>query len=169
MSLVFACGGNALTATHGGTATETTLAQRTLAIKLYFGDAAVIASHDCRATRPVLRRIAATPRVADAALRLLFQGVTVAENQAGLSSSFAGLTDPEGQPIEPLAAFYQGVVIRNGVATVKFTSPALRYLNGAACLQATVKGPIEDTLLQFPTVQRVQYSIDGKIFDQWDA
>jgi hypothetical protein len=141
----------------------------TLQIKLYFGDAAVIAARDCSATQPVTRTIAKTPRVADAALRLLFQGVTAAEQKAGLSSSFAGLTDAQTKPIEPLLNFYQGVTIADGVATVKFTRPALTYLNNTACIQGTVKAPIENTLLQFPTVKRIQYAIDGKIFDRWDA
>jgi hypothetical protein len=148
-------------------ATESTAA--TLEIKLYFGDAAVIQVSDCRATNAVIRKIAKTPRVADAVLRLLFQGVTAEEKKAGLSDSFAGLMDPQSQPVEPLLNYYQGVSITDGVATVKFTRPALKYLNGPACLQGTVKAPIEDTLLQFPTIKSVQYSIGGKIFDQWDA
>jgi hypothetical protein len=102
-------------------------------------------------------------------LRLLFQGVTPEEKKAGLTSSFAGLTDSQSNPVEPLLNYYQGVTITDGVATVQFSRPALAYLNAAACLQATVKAPIEDTLLQFPTVKSIQYSIDGKIFDQWDA
>ncbi|HEX2878588.1 MAG TPA: GerMN domain-containing protein, partial [Polyangiaceae bacterium] len=120
-------------------------------------------------TKPVIRSIAKTPRVADAALRLLFQGVTPDERKAGLTSSFAGLTDSASNPVEPLSSYYQGVTISNGVATVKFTNAALTYLNNTACIQATVKAPIEQTLLQFPTVQRIQYAIDGQIFDQWDA
>lgn len=141
----------------------------TLQIRLYFGDAAVIAARDCRATKSVVRTIVKTPRVADAALRLLFQGVTPDEKKAGLTSSFAGLTNSDSKPIEPLLNYYQGITITNGVATIKFSSPALLYLNNTACIQATVKAPIENTLLQFPTVKSVQYSIDGKIFDQWDA
>lgn len=141
----------------------------TLQIKLYFGDAAIVAERDCRATKSVIRTIAKTPRVADAALRLLFQGVTPDEKKLGLTSSFAGLTDSESKPVEPLLNYYKGITITNGVATVKFSNPALTYLNNTACIQATVKAPIEDTLLQFPSVKSIQYSIDGKIFDQWDA
>lgn len=55
------------------------------------------------------------------------------------------------------------------IATVKFTEPALRYLNTTACMQGSVKIPLERTLLQFPTIKSVRYSIDGEIYDEWDA
>jgi hypothetical protein len=140
----------------------------TMTVKLYFGDKKVIEDSDCRATLPVTRTIPKTTAVADAALRLLFQGVTPQEKAQGLTSSFDRPSDGENST-GPLSTFYQGVVVVNEVATVKFSSPALDYLNSAACAQEAVKGPIERTLLQFTSIKSVQYSIDGKIFTDWDA
>ena len=57
----------------------------------------------------------------------------------------------------------------NKIATIDFDEAALEYLNSPACKQMTFKGPIEKTLLQYPTIIKVQYSIDGKFFDEWNA
>lgn len=138
-------------------------------VKLYFGDAQQIATYDCSSTKPVSRQISKTSAVADATLHLLFQGVTSAEKAQGLSSSFDNATGSLGAGVLPLAQYYSGVSIQNGVATVEFTGGAMAYLNGAACMQATVKGPIQDTLLQFSTIQAVRYSVDGRIVTEWDA
>lgn len=134
----------------------------TMGVTLYFGNQDIIASSDCAAVLPTTRRIQKTVSVADAALRLLFQGPTAAEKSAGMTASFEMFE-------RPLGDFYQGVTITNGVATVRFTEAALDYLNNAACIQDTVKAPIEQTLLQFPSIKSIQYSIDGEIFTEWDA
>ncbi len=69
----------------------------------------------------------------------------------------------------PLIDYFRGVRIEDGSAIVSFDGPALEYLNNAACAQAAIKSPIERTLIQFLGVQRVEYEIDGSIFDEWDA
>lgn len=116
-----------------------------MTISIYVHDLDKINS-DCRATTLVTRNIPKTLAVADASLKTLF---TYDANS--------------------LMPFYNGVTIKNKVAIVDFDSGALQYLNGAACLQGTFKGPIEATLLQYPTIEKVEYSIEGKIWTEWDA
>jgi len=118
----------------------------TLTVKLHLRDQQQIQTSDCSATRVVERTIPKTPRVADAALRLLFQ-----------------------EELTELLPVFQGVTISGGVARLDFRPEALTYLNSAACMQQTFKAPIEKTLKEFPTVQRVEYSINGKLFEEWDA
>ncbi len=103
-------------------------------------------NNDCRATYALKRNVPKTAAIADASLKAIFE-----EDSNGLL---------------PL---YNSVVIKNKVAIVDFDSGALQYLNGPACMQGSVKGPIEATLLQYPTIEKVEYSIDGKIWTEWDA
>lgn len=119
--------------------------QETMKISLYFHDESKI-NMDCSATYKVDRTVPKTLAVADTSLRVLFS-----------------------EDLKELAPLYNSVVIKNKVAIVDFDSGALKYLNGAACMQGTFKGPIEDTLKQYPTIEKVEYSIDGKIWDEWDA
>ncbi len=101
---------------------------------------------DCGEVYPAVRIIPKTIAVADASMRILLE-----EN------------------VPDIKAYYNGVTIKNGVAIVDFDKAALGRLNSAACMQASIKSPIEKTLKQFPTIKSVEYSIDGKLFDQWDA
>ncbi|MDQ3076756.1 MAG: GerMN domain-containing protein [bacterium] len=112
--------------------------------------------NSCGATTKVTRLIPKTQSIADATLKALFSGPTDAEKTIGLTSSI----NPD---------HYLGIIVRNGVATVNFKKEALEYLNGAACMQETVKAPIEQTLKQFSTIKSVEYAIDGKVFTEWDA
>ena len=141
-----------------------------IAVKLYFGDKKVIEESDCAATKPVARYIPKTSAVADATLRLLLQGVTPEIGEAqGLVSSFDNKTGYFGENIESLLSYYHGITIVNGVATLKFSGEAMAYLNNTACTQEAVKGSIGDTLLQFPSIKKIQYSIDGKVITDWDG
>ncbi len=141
----------------------------TLSVTLYFGDREVIEESDCGATKPVKRTIAKTPSVADATLRLLFQGATPQERAQGYSSDFDWDSDGMGDPLEPLLSYYRGVTVVNGIATVKFTGGAMAYLNNTSCMQEAVKTPIFDTLMQFPSIKSIQFSVDGEIITEWDA
>ncbi len=96
----------------------------------------------------------------DEALRLLFAGPTPDEAKKG-ARTFSQLSI--------LGSSYLGVNVANGTAVVNFKPAALTSLNSAAAMQAMVKNPIERTLRQFIDIQRVEYAIDGKIFEQWDA
>jgi hypothetical protein len=101
---------------------------------------------DCGATMLVKKTVPKTTAVADASIRVLIR-----------------------DSLPQLKGAYNGVTIKDKVATVDFTAAALPYLNGAACMQQATKTPIEKTLLQYPTIIEVQYSIDGKVYTLWDA
>lgn len=46
----------------------------------------------------------------------------------------------------------------------------MRYLNSTAAIQEVVKGSIEATLKRnFPLVQKIEYEVDGRIVNGWDA
>lgn len=107
----------------------------------------------------VNRKIPATRRIADAALRLLFAGPTAEEKAKGM----------EG--IAPLGDYYLGVSIKRGVAIVNFRPGAEEHLHtsGPVCMQEAVLTPINKTLTQFPTIKSVEYAINGKIIEEWDA
>jgi spore germination protein GerM len=142
---------------------------QTLSVQVHFIDTRNPASQtDCGVTRAVNRTIPYTLATADASLRQLFSGPTEAERAEGLISTFE--PSANSQPATaPLGDYYLGVTIEDGVAVVNFSETALGYLNSPACMQASVKAPISDTLRQFPSVSSVEYAINGEIFTEWDA
>jgi germination protein M len=88
-----------------------------------------------------------TPRVATAAIDALLAGPTSAEHDNGLVSAV-----PSGTRL-------LGITIRNGVATVDLTS---EYQSGGGSLSMQTRlGQVVYTLTQFPTVQKVRFSLDG--------
>ncbi len=129
--------------TYGGITPGTN--GETMQISAYFHDMSKI-NEDCSASFKITRTIPKTLAVADASLRFLFS-----------------------EDLTELEPFYNGVTIKDKVARIDFKSGALQYLDSPACMQATFKGPIEKTLLQYPTINRVEYSIDGKVKTDWDA
>lgn len=131
-------------------------------VSLYYFTAEDIASASGTANHPVKRVMegASKERVMDATLRALFDGPTEEEMLAG-----AHTTDD----LAALGDFYEGVTMVDTSAQVAFRHDALTILNAAAARQGMAKAPIEKTLLQFPGVENVEYMIDGKVFDQWDA
>ncbi|TMK57225.1 MAG: hypothetical protein E6G60_17190, partial [Actinobacteria bacterium] len=89
----------------------------------------------------------ATARVATAAIDALLAGPTPAERAAG-----------DGTAI-PAGTRLLGVSIKNGVATVDFTS---EYQSGGGSLAMQVSlGQVVYTLTQFPTVKSVRFAPDG--------
>lgn len=104
---------------------------------------------DCGATRKMVQYAPKTTGVADASLKALFKN--------------------ESLDRDSLIDSYNSVSIKNGIATVDFDNSALKYLDSAACMQASYKAPIEKTLKQFSNIKEVQYSIEGKIKNDWDA
>lgn len=113
----------------------------------------------CGAGEFVKRKTPATKRLADAALRLLFAGPTAEEKAKGMES------------LPPLGDYYLGVSIKKGVAIVNFRPGAEEHLrvSGPACMQEQVLTPIAKTLMQFGRIKSVDYAINGKIIEEWDA
>ena len=116
-------------------------------------------ANTCGAGEFVKRKTLVTKRPADAALRLLFAGPTDAEKAKGMES------------LAPLGDYYLGVSIKRGVATVNFKPGAEKYLYvlGPNCRQEQVLTPIANTLKRFPSIKKVDYAINGKVIEEWDA
>jgi sporulation and spore germination protein len=116
-------------------------------------------ANTCGAGEFVVRKVAPTKRTAAAALRLLFAGPTVAEQAKGM----------EG--LGPLGEYYRGVSIKDGVAVVNFRPGAEKYLHvsGPVCGQEQVLTPIVKTLKRLGTITSVDFAINGKIIEEWDA
>ncbi|MFZ0063129.1 MAG: GerMN domain-containing protein [Pyrinomonadaceae bacterium] len=113
----------------------------------------------CGAGDFVQRKVAPTKKLADAALKLLFTGPNVSEQAKGM----------EG--LGPLGNYYRGVSIKDGVAVVNFRHGAEKYLHvsGPACGQEQVLTPIVKTLKRLSTITSVDFAINGKIIEEWDA
>lgn len=116
-------------------------------------------ANSCGAGEFVKRKVKPTKKLADAALRLLFAGPDISEQAKGM----------EG--LGPLGEYYRGVSIKNGVAVVNFRRGAEKHLHvlGPACEQERVLTPIAKTLKRFGTITTVDYAINGKIIEEWDA
>ena len=157
-----------------GSATTAARAQSrgTMTIKLYFPKDDPDANLYLVA---VERRVKRTNRVADAAVRELLKGVSESERKMGLTSLYApenlitGRTECAREKMKPLAAYFLGVTVKKGVATVNFRPEAECYLQSTVTMMNFVMNPIEATLKQFPTIKEVQYAIDGKVITEWDA
>lgn len=115
---------------------------------------------DCSAVFPVERSVPRTLAVARAALKQLFAGPTVENADTGYRSPFNPAT----------ADLLKSIYIRNATAYVNLNDRR-DALAGAtsSCGAAEMRAQIERTLLQFPTIQRVIYAIDGepKTFYEW--
>lgn len=96
----------------------------------------------------------------DTALELLFAGPTEKDLERGARTS---------DDLTRLGPLYLGIRRDGDAAVVNFHKDALEILNSAAARQFMTKEPIRRTLLQFPGITDVQYSIDGEIFEEWDA
>ena len=122
----------------------------------------------CAALSAAERYLPATDWSARAVVQMVLAGPTDAERADGLqdpyeaSSSYPASTDR-------LGAFFEGAVIDGSIAVVTFRSPAMRWLNAAACQQAAVKTPIERTLREAFGVTAVRYSVGGRVIEEWDA
>ncbi len=108
----------------------------------------------CAASAKVNRTIPMDASLADASLNELLKGPTAKEKAGNLEDLFHMENEL------PLAASYIGVTLKDGVATVNFKESGLRYLNSPACMQASIKSSIENTLKQFAPIKTVEYAID---------
>jgi len=146
--------------TKKGSKSKSSAVQRKIEIKIYFTNPNLPEWKDtCTAGEFVTRKIPATKRVADMALKLVFAGPTAKEKEKGMKS------------ITPLSDFYIGVSIKSETAIINFRSGAEKYLHvlGPICMQQIWLAPMTQTLKRFKNIKTVQYAIDGKIIDDWDA
>jgi len=131
------------TVPSASTSTSTTVAEETMTIRVYFSRDEKI----CAASRVVPK----TQQVGAAAMRSLLEGPTEVEKQGGMVSSI-----PEGTT-------FLGLVVEDGIATVDLSK---EYSSGGGSLSMMMRlAEVIFTLTQFPTVEGVNFKLDGEPID----
>jgi hypothetical protein len=124
----------------------------TIKVKVYFNNDRMDPEFSCNKVFPVEREIPKTQTVGRAALEELLKGSTEAEKNQGFFTSINS-----GVKIQSLS-------IKDGVAKVDFDEQ-LEFQVGGSCRVAAIRAQITETLKQFPTVDNVIISIDGRTED----
>jgi hypothetical protein len=104
-------------------------------------------SVECDEVSAVEREVSKTQAVARAALNALLAGPTQAETNQGLTTNI-----PNGVELNDIR-------IENGTAYVDFSEELNQV--GGSCSVTAIRAQIEETLLQFPTVDDVVISVSG--------
>jgi spore germination protein GerM len=131
-----------------GPATAASPTPSTMVLRVYFSR---VTNNDVEFV-PVERAVPHTLAAGQAAIEELLKGPTPAERSWGLHSSI-----PEGAKLRSLR-------IVDGVAYADFDE-ALQFQVGGSLRVMVIRKSITLTLLQFPTVQSVVISIDGRTED----
>ncbi len=119
-------------------------------VRVFFGSTAQDpGALRCDVAYPVTRRIARTDAPARAAIEELLAGPTARESREGYTTSI------------PAGVTVRALTIRDGLARIDF-SEELRAAAGGSCRVNAVRAQIERTLLQFPTVSRVEILVGGQ-------
>ena len=126
------------------------VSSESMTVKVYF--APKNAKQDlCNEVMAVDRITPKTIKVGTAALQELFKGLTIEEKKQGYSTDI-----PSGTALNSLE-------IVNGEARVDLNSVA--ESGGGSCSMSIRTTQISKTLLQFPTVKSVKFSVDGRTND----
>ena len=121
-------------------------------VEVYFNNNQLDPEFSCNKVFPLEREIIKTEAVARAALEELLKGASEKEEAEGFFSN-----------INP-GVKIQKLTIENGVAEVDFDEQ-LEFQMGGSCRVAAIRAEITETLKQFPTVQNVIISINGRTED----
>lgn len=124
----------------------------TIKVKAYFNNGEMDPEFSCNKVFPVERKIPKTLAVARAALEELLKGPTDAEKEGQFFTSI----NPDVK--------IQSLTIKNGVAKVDFDEQ-LEFQVGGSCRVSAIRAQITETLKQFPTVENVIISINGRTED----
>jgi len=126
--------------------------QETITLKVFFNNDELDPEFSCNKVFPVEREVPKTQAVARAALEELLKGPTENEKEQGfLTNINPGVT-------------IQSLTIEDGVARVDFDEQ-LEFQVGGSCRVAAISAQIRETLKQFPTVESVIISINGRTED----
>ena len=108
---------------------------------------------DCNKVFPVTRKIPKTAATAKAALAELFKGPTKDEEAKGYSGLTAAETD----------GILKSINVKNGAAYVNFTSRVMVQMGNSttSCGGGQYWGMFDETLMQFPTIKKVYYAVEG--------
>lgn len=121
-----------------------------LDISLYFGSTEEDPEvQNCDVTYPVQRSIPYTVATAEAALERLLEGPTSDETDQGFFTSI------------PVGTELNSIRVENGVAYADFNEN-LQEGVGGSCKVSMIRSQIEETLLQFNTVEDVEISVNGQ-------
>jgi germination protein M len=123
--------------------TSTTLDGDTMTVNVYFSKGEKM----CAVTRVISK----TQEVGAASMKALIEGPTAAETEAGMVSNI-----PDGTT-------FLGLQIKDGVATVDLSK---EYASGGGSLSMFMRlAEVVFTLTQFPTVEGVNFKLDGEAID----
>lgn len=123
-----------------------------LTVKVFFNNNRLDPEFSCNKVFPVERQIPKTQAVARAALEELLKGPIDQDKSQGFFTSINS-----GVKI-------QNLTIENSYAKIDFDEQ-LEFQVGGSCRVAAIRAQITQTLKQFPTVQQVIISIDGRTED----
>lgn len=126
--------------------------QETMKVKSFFNNNKLDPAISCDKVFPVEREVPKTAAVARVALNELLSGTTAEEEKDG----FIKIIGPDVK--------IQSLTIENGVAKVDF-SEQLEAGGGGSCRSAAIITQINATLRQFPSVENVIISINGRTED----
>lgn len=136
--------------------------QATTTVKVYFGDLKRNPNSDpCSLVFPVNRVVPKTSAVAKAALEQLFMGPTEKEKADGYYSWFT----PESKSI------LKSINIKNKTAYVNLHANTFAILSGSvstSCGSQQFLAEMENTILQFPTIKKVFFAVNGNPQDFYE-
>ena len=130
------------------------ISQESMTVKIFLSDSRFVNEpyFDCSRTMSVERQVPKTLAVARTAVGALLRGATQEEiNQGFISNINSGVR-------------IQNLTIENGVAKVDFDEQ-MEFQVGGSCRVAAIRAQITETLKQFPTVNSVIISINGRTED----
>ena len=130
---------------------KASVSTQTMKVRAYFNSSQMDPEYSCYKVFPVERVVPYTTGVGRAALTELLNGLTEEEKTKGFLTSI-----PEGVKI-------QSLTIQKGVAKVDFNDALDKV--GGSCRVSAIRSQITETLKQFPTVQKVVISVDGRTED----
>jgi len=131
---------------------ENTATPETMTVKAFFNNGKLDPEFSCNKVFPVEREIPKIQAVGRATLEELLKGPADAEKNNGYFTS-----------INP-GVKIQSLTIENGIAKVDFDEQ-LEFQVGGSCKVAAIRAQITETLKQFPTVNSVVISINGRTED----
>lgn len=120
----------------------------TTTFSVYFPNQRKGSDQDCLAVFPVSRTVAKTSAVGRASLLTLLAGPTFEERAEGYFTSI-----PAGTSLRSLA-------VSNGQATADFTGTISSV--AGSCLVGSIRAQLSSTLSQFPSVDDIRISVNGR-------
>ena len=127
--------------------------QKTMSVKVFFPNSAIDPGFmDCSVVRPTTRVIPYTLSTGEASLEELIKGPTAQELSQGFQTQIDSNTT------------IKSLSIKDGTAYVKF-SKDIQNKNLGLCAGQFIVAQVRETLLQFPTIKKVDFSVEGLVGD----